>query len=49
VIFNICLIHYNFIRPHISLDGKTTAEITGISIEENNKWLTLMKKTQIED
>ena len=36
-------LYYNFIRPHESLYGKTPAEIAGIEIEGNNKWLSLMK------
>jgi putative transposase len=36
-------IYHNYIRPHESLDGKTTAEAAGIQIEGNNKWLTLIQ------
>ena len=38
-------IYYNFIKPHESLDGKTPSEEAGITIEGDNKWLTLMKKS----
>lgn len=38
-------IYYNFIKPHENLDGKTPSEESGIIIEGNNKWLTLMKKS----
>ena len=38
-------LYYNFIKPHESLDGKTPSEEAGITIEGNNKWLTLMKKS----
>lgn len=34
---------YNFIKPHESLDGKTPSEEAGITIEGDNKWLSLMK------
>ena len=34
---------YNFIKPHMALDGKTPSEKAGIEIEGDNKWLTLMK------
>lgn len=37
-------LYYNFIKPHESLDGKTPSEEAGITIEGDNKWLTLMKK-----
>lgn len=36
---------YNFIKPHEGLDGKTPSEEAGITIEGNNKWVTLMKKS----
>ena len=36
-------IHYNFVKPHIALKGKTPAEVSGIKINEKNKWLTLMQ------
>jgi transposase-like protein len=36
---------YNFIKPHESLNGKTPSEEAGITIEGDNKWLTLMKKS----
>jgi putative transposase len=38
---------YNFIKPHEALGGKTPSEEAGISIEGENKWLTLMR-TAIE-
>ena len=34
---------YNFIKQHESLDGLTPSEEAGITIEGDNKWLTLMK------
>jgi len=36
-------IEYNFIRPHMTLKGKTPAEACGIGIEGENKWLTLIQ------
>lgn len=36
-------IYYNFIKPHEALDGKTPSEEAGITIDGDNKWLTLMK------
>jgi transposase-like protein len=36
-------IYYNFIRPHLSLNGKTPSEFaTDIKLKENNKWLELI-------
>lgn len=39
-------LYYNFIKPHESLDGKTPSEEAGITIEGNNKWLTLIHKAR---
>ena len=36
---------YNFIKPHEGLNGKTPSEEAGITIEGDNKWVTLMKKS----
>jgi len=36
-------IYHNFVRPHMALDGKTPAEVAGIKVEGNNKWLTLIQ------
>jgi len=36
-------LYYNFIKPHESLNGRTPSEVAGITIEGNNKWLTLMR------
>jgi len=38
-------IYYNFIRPHMALNGKTPAEKSGIAKLEQNKWLSLIKKS----
>ena len=38
--------YYNFIRPHMSLDGKTPAEASGIDLKlGENKWLSLIKRS----
>ena len=36
-------IFHNYIRPHEALKGKTPAEVAGIKIEGENKWLTLIQ------
>jgi transposase-like protein len=36
-------IYHNFIRKHEGLDGKTPSEACGITIEGQNKWLTLIQ------
>jgi len=39
-------IYYNFIRPHMALNGKTPAEKAKISKLGNNKWKSLIKKSK---
>jgi len=36
-------IFHNYVRPHMALKGKTPAEATGIEIEGENKWLTIIQ------
>ena len=38
-------LYYNFVKPHEALNGRTPSEEAGITIEGDNKWLTLMKKS----
>jgi hypothetical protein len=34
-------IFHNYIRGHEGLDGKTPAEVCGITVKGTNKWITL--------
>jgi len=34
---------HNYIRPHMALKGKTPSEMAGVTIEGENKWLTLIQ------
>jgi len=36
-------VHYNFVRPHQSLDGKTPAEAAGINLNMNDGWGDLIE------
>jgi transposase-like protein len=36
-------IYHNFVRPHMALNGRTPAEVAGIKIQGDNKWLTLIQ------
>ena len=36
-------IFHNYIRPHESLNGQTPADRCGITIEGENKWITLIQ------
>jgi len=39
-------IYYNFIRPHMALNGKTPAQEAKIGLGlDNNKWLTLITES----
>lgn len=36
-------IYHNYVRPHMGLDGKTPADLAGIEISGDNKWLTIIQ------
>lgn len=36
-------IYHNYVRPHMALKGKTPAEVAGIMVKGENKWLTLIQ------
>ncbi len=36
-------IYHNYVRPHMALHGKTPAEVAGIKVKGQNKWLTLIQ------
>lgn len=40
-------IFHNYIRPHMALKGKTPAEVAGIKVEGENKWVTLIQNAQL--
>jgi len=46
VIFDGSQIYHNYFRPHISLDGKTPAEVCGIEIKGDNKWITVIQNAK---
>ena len=35
-------VHYNFLRPHSSLGGRTPAEVAGINLDLTNRWESLI-------
>ena len=37
-------IQYNFVKPHMALNGQTPSEVSGIVIQDKNKWLGLIRK-----
>jgi transposase-like protein len=36
-------IYHNFVRPHMALKGKTPADLAGIRVKGDDKWLTLIQ------
>lgn len=41
-------LYHNFMRPHEALGGKTPAEVCGIKVEGENKWLTIIQNATHE-
>jgi hypothetical protein len=37
-------IQYNFVKPHMALDGQTPAQAAGIGVNGQNGWMELLKK-----
>lgn len=35
-------IHYNFVKPHMALEGQTPAQVAGVGVNGKNKWLALI-------
>ena len=42
-IFRSAIIHHNVIKPHGGIGGRTPAEVAGIEIRGQDKWLTLIQ------
>lgn len=40
-------IYHNYLRSHMSLDGKTPSEMAGIEIKGDNKWITLIQNAKM--
>src|SRR5208282_3575274 len=38
--------YHNYVRPHMGLDGRTPADLAGIKVEGENKWLTLIQNAK---
>ena len=36
-------IYHNYVRPYEALNGKTPADVTGIELKSENKWITLIQ------
>ncbi|MGH2638233.1 MAG: hypothetical protein ACRDF4_02955 [Rhabdochlamydiaceae bacterium] len=42
-IFKGAQIYHNYIKPHMGLEEKTPAEVAGIKVRGENKWITLIQ------
>jgi len=36
-------IYHNYLRPHMALDGRTPAQLAGIEVTDNDKWMTIIQ------
>lgn len=41
--------HHNFVKPHMALDGKTPAEVGGIKVNGENKWITIIQNASTQE
>ena len=41
-------IYHNYMRPHEGLKNKTPAEVCGIKIEGENKWITSIQNASYD-
>jgi len=39
-------IQYNFVKPHMALDGKTPAQAAGLALEKKSKWLAMLEQSR---
>ncbi len=37
-------IYYNWVKPHMALNGRTPAEVAGVGVDESNRWVGLIKQ-----
>lgn len=42
-------IYHNYIRPHEALEGKTPAQVAGIEVRGQNKWVTIIQNASKRD
>jgi transposase InsO family protein len=42
-------IQYNFVKPHMALEGQTPAQVAGIGVGSKNKWMELLREALAED
>ncbi len=37
-------IQYNFVKPHMGLEGQTPAQVAGVGVNARNKWMELLRE-----
>ncbi|MFI5448698.1 MAG: hypothetical protein ACHQ03_02875 [Candidatus Bathyarchaeia archaeon] len=42
-------IYHNYVRPHMGLNGKTPADLAGIQVGGDDKWMTLIQNASKKD
>jgi len=42
-------IQYNFVKPHMALEGQTPAEVAGVGANGKNKWMGLLVEALKEE
>ena len=42
-------LYHNYFREHEGLEGKTPAEVAGIKIEGQNKWITVIQNADLQN
>ena len=48
VMFDGYQIYHNYVREHMSLDGKTPSQACGIEVQGNDKWHTLIQNASFD-
>ena len=41
-------IQYNFVKPHVALDGQTPAQPAGVGLGSKNKWMGLLEQALVK-
>ena len=47
VMFDDYQIYHNYVRPHVSLDGKAPSEACDITTQGDDKWKTLIQRASL--
>ena len=37
-------IQYNFVKPHMALEGQTPADAAGVGVKGKDKWMSLLSE-----